>query len=60
LTIIILDENDNPPEFQDDRSGPYRIQVEEESVAAQSSTSLNIAVDKDAGNNSIICYYIIG
>lgn len=60
LKIVILDENDNPPEFVDDRSGPYRIEVEEERVAAESSKSLDIAVDRDTGVNSIICYYIIG
>ncbi|WAQ95751.1 CAD23-like protein [Mya arenaria] len=65
LTIVTLDINDELPEFLDDRSAPYRIQphriqIEEERVHDQTSTDLNIAVDKDAGNNSIICYYIIG
>ncbi|XP_052266459.1 cadherin-23-like isoform X2 [Dreissena polymorpha] len=63
LNIIVLDIDDELPEFTDDRSEPYRIQPHRIQIAegqTQSYTNLNIAIDKDAGNNSIICYYIIG
>ncbi|KAL4239415.1 hypothetical protein ACF0H5_000230 [Mactra antiquata] len=60
LKIVMLDVDDNPPEFQVDRFTPYKIRIEEERVLDQTTTSLDIAIDRDSGNNSIICYYIIG
>ena len=56
-----MDINDKLPEFpRDDAHTPYIISVEEERVADQTTTDLNIAVDEDKDVNSVICYYIIG
>ncbi|XP_053392678.1 cadherin-23-like isoform X2 [Mercenaria mercenaria] len=60
LIIMVLDIDDNVPEFTVPRNKPYKIQIEEERVHDQTTTGLNIAVDKDSGDNAIICYYIIG
>ncbi|XP_060559817.1 cadherin-23-like isoform X2 [Ruditapes philippinarum] len=60
LIIRVLDVDDNAPQFIVPRLQPYKIKIEEERVHDQTTTDLDIAVDKDTGNNSIICYYIIG
>ena len=64
LIIVLLDINDKLPEFprnelDPDQTPPYRIFIQEEKWANQTTTDLNIAVDEDMDNNSLICYYII-
>ena len=60
FTVTALDENDHPPAFDREKyPPPYRTSVLEE----QSNiyvTNLSLAEDPDVGNNSVICYYIVG
>ena len=60
LTVVIVDIDDNPPRF--DRTivaSPHQVYVlEEHSGVAVANVAL--ATDPDVGNNSHICYYIVG
>ena len=60
ITVVALDENDNLPEFDRDKHPPpHRVSVlEERSDVFVANVSL--AEDPDIGNNSIICYYLVG
>ncbi len=60
LTVEVQDKDDNPPFFDRARfPPPYTVSVQEGDVAPHMA-SLNIASDPDTGNNSRICYYIVG
>ena len=65
LIIVLLDINDKLPEFPRDypypeRTPPHQIYIEEEKIANDTTTDLNIAVDEDQDENSVICYFIVG
>ena len=58
--MIALDKDDNPPVFDRDLyPPPYGVSVHEE-VSDVKVANLSLATDSDIGNNSIICYYIVG
>lgn len=60
LKVVALDEDDNPPKF--DRAKfppPHPVSVLEEQAEIFVG-NLSLAEDPDLGNNSIICYYIVG
>ncbi len=60
FTISITDKDDNPPYFDRDAfPPPYEVTVLEENINLR-VVDLNIASDPDSGNNSRICYYIVG
>ena len=60
LRIELQDKDDNPPYFDRARfPPPYTVSVLEDTVNAHMA-DLNIASDPDTGNNSLICYYIVG
>ena len=60
LTIVALDEDDNPPRFSRIKYPlPYKVAVEEgrKNIFV---ANLDLAEDRDMGNNSRICYYLVG
>ena len=60
LTIEIQDKDDNPPFFDRERfPPPYTVSILE-GMKNPHMTDVNIASDPDTGNNSKICYYIVG
>ncbi len=60
IKIIAMDENDNPPEFPRlPNTVPYTLEVMEENSGVIVGM-VDVAEDPDTGNNSLICYYIVG
>ena len=60
LTIVVVDTDDNPPTFNRKVvPSPYRVTVLEEDNGMVIAT-VALATDPDLGNNSHICYYIVG
>ena len=60
LAVVVVDIDDNPPRF--DRgvvASPHRVYVLEEHSGVDVAT-VALATDPDVGNNSHICYYIVG
>ena len=60
IKIVVQDRDDNPPQFS--RSlypPPYQVSLLEENIN-YNVANLDIASDPDFGNNSRICYYIVG
>ena len=61
LTVKALDEDDNEPAFSRSKYPvPYHMQAVEESTDVVSVGSVALADDADSGNNSAICYYLVG
>ena len=60
IKVVALDENDNLPAFSRSKyPPPYHVSTLEEQSNIQVA-NLSIAEDPDIGNNSIICYYLVG
>lgn len=60
LTLQLLDVNDYPPSFNRQKyPPPYILHVVEEQESAYVG-SVDIAEDLDSGNNSQVCYQLLG
>ena len=58
--IVVDDRDDNPPAFDRQQfPPPYEVAVLEERNNITVG-NLSLARDPDSGNNSVICYYLIG
>ena len=60
LTVVARDEDDNVPAFsRSQHPVPYHMDVTEERGNVDVG-SVALAVDRDTGDNSVICYYLVG
>lgn len=59
LTVLLVDTNDNRPEFPDSKStNPYKFYVPENNIAGMRIGQVK-ALDKDEGNHAKVFYYIL-
>ena len=58
IRIEVLDQDDNDPMFIG-INPPYELSVYE-AISNVVVGNVSLASDPDSGNNSIICYYIVG